>query len=248
MRLALWATTLFAAVFLLPALATTGWWALADRPGNWRAADWSSAGLLPPADGDGEAAIYVLAARTGGLKGALSLHSWIVLKQPGSAAYERYDKVGWGSPVRRNSRPADGFWYSNVPVVVHAVHGAQAAALLPRFEAAIAAYPFAHHGGYRIWPGPNSNSFVAHVLREVPEFGAVLPPNAVGRDFRPGIVSFDVTPDWSDVHATLGGIVGFAAGRLSGLELHFAGLVAGIDLARPALKVPALGRVALWPS
>ena len=36
---------------------------------------------------------------------------------------------------------------------------------------------------YRIWPGPNSNSFVAHVLREVPELGTTLPPNATGRDF-----------------------------------------------------------------
>src|SRR5690606_2069039 len=110
----------------------------------------------------------------------------------------RWDKVGWGMPVRRNSRAADGRWYSNAPLVVHSVRGAEAERLLPHFEAAIEAYPFAHAGGYRIWPGPNSNSFVAHVLREVPEFGAVLPANAVGRDYRPGMLAFDITPDWSD--------------------------------------------------
>jgi hypothetical protein len=132
--------------------------------------------------------------------------------------------------------------------VVRSLEGAEAEALLPKFEQAIAQYPYAHAGGYRLWPGPNSNSFVAHVLREVPEFGGVLPANAVGRDFRPGVVAVDLAPDWTDLHVTLGGIVGFAAGRLSGFELHFAGLVAGLDLARPALKVPGLGRVPLLPA
>ncbi len=237
-----------ALVFLSPALATLGWWALVDRPVSWRAADWSSAGILPAPDADREAAIYVLAARTGGLKGALSVHSWIVLKRAGARDYERWDKVGWGSPVRRNSRPADGFWYSNAPQIVKAVRGAGAEAMIPLFERAIAGYPHAHAGGYRIWPGPNSNSFVAHVLRAVPEFGAVLPANAVGRDYRAGLAAFDHAPDWSDFHLTFGGVLGVAAGRLSGLEIHIAGLVAGIDIARPALKVPGLGAVPLWPA
>jgi hypothetical protein len=248
MRFLLWSTGFVGLVFLLPALATVGWWALVDRPLSWRAADWSSAGILPEARAGDPAAIHVLAARTGGLKGALSVHSWIVLKKPGVAGYERWDKVGWGMPVRRNSRAADGRWYSNAPIVVKSLEGAEAEALLPKFERAIAEYPYAQAGGYRLWPGPNSNSFVAHVLRAVPEFDAVLPANAVGRDYRPGIVAFDIAPDWTDLHVTLGGVVGFAAGRLSGFELHFAGLVAGLDLARPALKVPGLGRVPLLPA
>src|SRR6266567_1839912 len=45
----------------------------------------------------------------------------------------------------------------------------------------------ARAGDYRIWPGPNSNSFVATILRAVPELAVSLPPNAVGRDFRDGI-------------------------------------------------------------
>lgn len=223
------------------------WWAAVDRPVSWRAADWSSAGILPPPASDPEAAIYVLAARTGGLKGAVSVHSWIVLKPAGAGEYERWDKVGWGMPVRRNSRAADGRWYSNAPIVVRSVHGPEAEALIPRFREAIATYPFAHEGGYRIWPGPNSNSFVAHVLRDVPEFGAVLPPHAVGRDYRPGLLALDVAPDWSDIHVTLGGFAGLAAGVQSGLEFHFAGLVAGFDFQRPALKLPGLGVLPLWP-
>lgn len=237
-----------ALVFVLPVLATVAWWMLQERPANWRSADWSSSAVLPAADADREAAVYVMAARTGGLKGAFSLHSWIVLKKPGASAYERYDKVGWGSPVRRNSRAADGFWYSNRPFVVHAVRGEPAEALIPGIERAIASYPYSKNGDYQVWPGPNSNSFVAHVVRAVPELGASMPPNATGRDFAAGIGSFGWSPATGDVHATLHGLIGFSAGLTSGLELHFLGLVAGVDFARPALKIPAYGRVELFRS
>lgn len=235
-------------VFILPALATAGWWALQDRPGTWRAADWTSSGLLPAAGADDRAAIYILGARTGGMKGAFSLHCWVVVKRPGATTYERYDKVGWGNPVRRNAYPADGRWYSNRPFVVHALHGGQAEAALPAVDKAIASYPFAKRGDYRIWPGPNSNSFVAHVVRAAPELGAHMPTNAVGRDYAPGIASLSWEADGSTLHGTLGGLLGFAVGFSSGIELQFLGLVAGIDFARPALLVPAYGRVDLWPT
>jgi hypothetical protein len=232
-------------VFVVPALATVAWWTLQERPGTWRSADWSSAGVLPRADADPEAAVYVMAARTGGLKGAFSLHSWIVVKNAGAAAFDRYDKVGWGSPIRRNSRPADGRWYSNTPVIVHALKGDAAAAVIPKVEAAIASYPYARNGDYLVWPGPNSNSFVAHVVRSVPELGAVMPPNATGRDFAAGIGSIGWSSQTWDFHATLHGLAGLSVGWTSGIELHFMGLVAGIDIARPALKIPAYGRVDL---
>ncbi|MFN3549889.1 MAG: DUF3750 domain-containing protein, partial [Mesorhizobium sp.] len=161
--------------------------------------------------------------------------------------YERYDKVGWGSPIRRDGWAADGRWYSNAPEIVAMADGARARDLLAAMDAAIASYPWSHNGGYRIWPGPNSNSFVAHVLREVPALGATLPPNATGRDYAPGVASIDLAPDGRDLHVTLAGLAGFALGARSGVELHFLGLVAGLDVARPALKIPAYGRVPLWP-
>ena len=232
-------------VFVLPIAATALWWATQDRPSSWRAANWSASGVLPLAGYVSEPAIYVMAARTGGMKGALSVHSWIVVKKPGASSYDRYDKVGWGAPVRTNGYPADAFWYSNRPWIVHAVSGEQAAALVPEVEKAIADYPYRENGGYRIWPGPNSNSFVAHVLNAVPELGALLPPNAVGRDYAPGWASLRVAPDWRDVHATLGGFAGFAFGARSGFELHFLGAVAGFDITKPALKIPGFGRVDL---
>lgn len=230
-------------LFILPALATAGWWSMTDRPTSWRAADWSSSGLLPAADADDEAAIYVLAARTGGFKGAFAVHSWIVLKRPGASGYERYDKVGWGNPIRRDGYAADGRWYSNAPWVVRMVRGEEAEELLPAFDRAIAQYPYAERGGYRIWPGPNSNTFVAHVLAEVPQFGGRLPPNAVGRDFAPMPGAARLSLEGLILEANLAGVAGISLGRDRGLEIHFAGLVAGLDPRHLALTVPALGSI-----
>jgi hypothetical protein len=230
-------------VYLLPALASAGLWYVKDRPESWRNADWSSSGVLPKATVDGNAAIYVLSAATGGLKGAVASHSWIVTKAAGGRVYNRYDKVGWGTPIRRNMRDADGAWYSNRPTVVAAIRGIEAERLIPKVEAAIQSYPYAQPGAYRIWPGPNSNTFVAHVLRTVPEIGAVLPPDAVGRDYLPEGRLFAIDADGRDVHATLFGLLGISAGVRSGFEVHFMGLVAGIDIARPAIKIPAFGRL-----
>lgn len=233
------------AAFVVPALAAAGWWELQERPRRWSEADWSSSGLLPQAAASQEAAIYVMAARTGGFKGAFSVHSWIVTKPAGASRYDRYDKVGWGSPIRRNGYPADARWYSNEPWVVRGIHGAEAERLIPAVDAAIKAYPFARPGDYHIWPGPNSNSFVSHVLASVPELNAVLPPHATGRDFAPGFASLVWSPGTRDLHATLGGYVGISAGATSGLEIHLLGLVAGIDFANPGLKIPAFGTLSL---
>lgn len=232
----------FLVIYLLPALASAGWWYVKARPQSWRDADWSSAGILPKPAQSPDAAVYIFAATTGGMKGAVASHAWIVTKEQGAQAYNRYDKVGWGKPIRRNAYQADARWYSNEPRLVATASGAEASILIPKIEAAIAAYPYSSAGGYRIWPGPNSNTFVAHVLRSVPELNAVLPPDAVGRDYLPEGKLFQIDADGRDLHATLYGLAGVSAGVRSGLELHFFGLVAGLDIARPGIKVPALGR------
>jgi hypothetical protein len=236
---------IFLAIYLMPALASAGLWYMKERPQNWRQADWSSTGILPDAKDMPRATIHIFSAATGGMKGAFASHAWIVTKEANAANYNRYDKVGWGTPVRKNGYPADANWYSNTPGIVVSVTGDEAARLIPKIEAAIADYPYSKPGGYRIWPGPNSNTFVAHVLRSVPELGAVLPPHAVGRDYLPEGKLFALDKDGMDMHATLYGLLGISAGLRSGFELHVMGLVAGIDLARPAIKIPAIGRIGL---
>jgi hypothetical protein len=227
------------AVFVAPVLVHAAMWLSEDRPRSWREADWSSAGTLPDPRTEREASIRVMAARTGGLKGIVSVHSWLVLKHEGARSYDRYDVVGWGNPVRRNTQPADGRWYSNEPVVIYELKGAEAARLLPKVEAAIRDYQWSERGSYRIWPGPNSNTFVANVLAAVPELRADMPPTAIGRDYPAG-AWVRRTPG-GGVAATLGGFAGLTLGWREGVEVNLFGLVAGIRFQRPAVILPGFG-------
>jgi Protein of unknown function (DUF3750) len=165
-----------------------------------------------------------------------------VVKRENARTWTRYDVVGWGNPVRTNGWAPDGRWFGDTPMVLADVKGAEAAALIPKIEAAIKAYPFAHAGDYRIWPGPNSNSFTAAVLRAVPELGVALPPNAVGRDFRASLYA-GRTDSRTGVELNLLGLADLKLGWVEGFEVNLLGLVAGLDLRHPGVKLPGFGRI-----
>jgi hypothetical protein len=231
-------------LFLLPVAVRTGLYAFERGPVSWRDADWSSAGVLPPATAVPQARVLVMSGRTGGLKGVVAVHSWIVLKRANARAWTRYDVAGWGDPVKVNNWPADGRWYGHAPTIVVDVVGSEAEALIPKIEAAVKTYQYHNAGDYRLWlwPGPNSNTFVASVLRAVPELSAELPPNAIGRDFRP-LPYAGLTDSRTGVEVNLWGLLGIKLGRDEGVEINVLGLVAGLDLRHPALKLPAFGRI-----
>ncbi len=231
-------------LFLLPVAARAALFAFEERPNGWRNADWSSVGALPSAARHPEARLLVLSGRTGGWKGVVAVHSWVVFKRAHAKSWTRYDVVGWGNPVRLNGWAPDGRWYGTEPTVIADIAGPRAEALLPAVEAAVKDYRYANHGDYRLWPGPNSNSFVAAVLRAVPELQVTMPPNAIGRDFLPAPY-FGWTDSGTGMEANLYGVLGVKAGWVEGLELNVLGLVAGLDIREPALKLPAFGRVGL---
>jgi hypothetical protein len=232
------------AIFLVPVLARASLYPFEGGPRSWRDADWSSTRSLPPASEFAPARVLVLSGRTGGLKGVVAVHSWIVLKRANAPTWTRYDVAGWGSPVKVNNWPPDGRWYGTAPTVVADVSGSEAEALIPRIETAVRAYPYAHAGDYRVWPGPNSNTFVASVLRAVPEIGVEMPPNAIGRDFRP-LPYAGISDSGTGVEASLWGLLGVKIGWVEGVEINLLGLVVGFDLRRPALKLPGFGRIAI---
>jgi hypothetical protein len=232
------------ALFLAPLLARAAFYAIGDQPRSWRDADWSSTRLLPPARDDIPARVIVFTGTTGAWKGIFSVHSWIVLKPANATEWTRYDVVGWGNPVRINGWPPDGRWYGNSPVAIADVSGPDAEALIPKFEAAVNAYRFARAGDYRIWPGPNSNSFTAAILRAVPELGVNLSPNAVGRDYRDRLY-VGLTDSGTGLELNLHGLAALKIGWVEGIEFSLFGLVAGLDLRHPGLKLPGYGRIGL---
>lgn len=233
----------FLAAFLTPLAVHAAWWLSTDKFLSWGQSDWSSTRSLPSPRAKPEALVHVYAARTGRWKGVFAHHSWIVLKEKGAGSYTRYDKVAWGQPVKTNNWPPDGLWYGHRPILVGAVEGPAAEALIPKIRAAVASYPHNRAGGYSVWPGPNSNSFVAYLLAAIPEAGITLPPTAVGKDWRADHRMLGLTPSGTGLQLSLGGFLGISVGWVEGVEINMLGLVAGIDIRRPAIKLPGLGRI-----
>ena len=97
-----------------------------------------------------------------------------------------HEVMGWrlrrtGTALVARNRPADGYWYGNRPELLGDIRGPGVDAIIERIEAAVKDYPYP--GPYHVWPGPNSNTFVAFVLRRVPELRVDLPPTAIGKDY-----------------------------------------------------------------
>jgi hypothetical protein len=234
---------IFFVVFLAPILFGIGTLAYRGGPPHWGEYDHTVASQLPPAADHPGARILVMSSRALGWTGVVAVHSWVVIKGENENAWRRYDVAGWGNPVRLNWWPPD-LWFGTHGTVVADIKGSKAQALIPRVDAAIKDYQYRHNGDYRVWPGPNSNTFVASVLRAIPEAGATMPPNAVGRDFRPWPY-IGLTDSRTGVEANLWGLLGVKLGWVEGIEINVLGLVAGLDLRGPGVKVPGYGRVGL---
>ena len=236
--------SIFLIAFLLPLALHGLWWMSRDHAPSWDTADWSSAGILPPALARPEASVTILGAPTGRWKGIFSLHTWIVLKERGANRYTRYEVVGWGNPVRVDHKAPDGRWFGNTPRIIARFEGARAEELIPKFRAAIARYPYKQAGDYVLWPGPNSNTFVASVLAEAPEANVVLPSNAIGRDWR-GNFYMGPSPTRTGVQVSLFGLIGVTIGWSEGVEFNVLGLVSGLDPRHLGIKLPGWGLLAL---
>jgi len=104
----------------------------------------------------------------------------------------------------------------------------------------VASYPYPKE--YTVWPGPNSNTFIAHVAREVPELELALPSNAIGKDFT-GASVVAAAPSGTGYQVSLGGILGLTLARKEGFEVNVLGLVFGANPLNFTLSVPGFGRV-----
>lgn len=222
---------------------------LGDRdPGSrsWRTAPRHSAGIAPdPGTNADTAIVQVYSAATVGWRGLFAEHPWIIFKRRGETAYTRYDVIGWRRPnvVQRNYAVPDGLWYGATPTLRVDHRGETAEAMISAIEAAIRSYPFADT--YRSYPGPNSNTFLAHIGREVPALKLDLPANAIGKDYRPISQPAGLSPTGSGVQLSFFGLLGMSIGLQEGIEANILGLNFGIDFNSPGLRLPFIGRLGM---
>jgi hypothetical protein len=216
------------------------------RTEPWWQARRDSSGQAPAPAVTPDPVIQVYAARAVGWRGVFAVHSWVSVKRRDAPAFTRYEVIGWGvdrgmPAVRVNRAGPDDHWFGARPELLADVRGEAVESLIDRVEAAVAAYPYP--SSYRTWPGPNSNTFTAHIGRAVPELRLELPPTAIGKDYLPGGVPAALTPSGTGLQLSLLGLAGVLVGWEEGVEVNLLGLTFGVDLTRPALKVPGVGRL-----
>lgn len=218
----------------------------AIETGSWRTAPRHSAGIAPdPVKFRNTAIVQIYAAPTYGWRGLVAVHPWIIFKHAGQARYTRYEVIGWGSGrvIRRNANVADGLWYGTRPHLLVDQRGPQVEKLIGQIQAAIKTYPFPYT--YHAYPGPNSNTFMAHIGREVPGLGLDMPANAIGKDYRPITHPVGLSSTGRGVQASLWGLLGVNLGLREGIEINVLALDFGIDFHRPALRLPFFGRLGM---
>ena len=212
---------------------------------DWRTASREPAGMAPDPAVTKEAVVQVYAARAVRWRGYFGVHTWIAVKPSGAEHFTIHEVLGYrlrrtGTSVVSRVRHPDEYWYGNRPELLSDVRGPGVDALIERIESAVLRYPYADT--YRVWPGPNSNTFTAAILREVPEMRVDLPPTAIGKDYL-GLMPVALTPSGTGGQFNVLGIAGVAAGWEEGVELNLLGLTFGIDPRSLSLKLPLVGRL-----
>ena len=140
--------------------------------------------------------------------------------------------------------PPDFLWYNARPELLLDRRGPGVETLIDRIEKAVTEYPYEYR--YRVWPGPNSNSFVAFVARQVPELGLDLPPTAIGKDYLTGGQLVGRMPSGTGWQVSLSGLLGLGLAREEGFEFNLLGLSAGVDINDLALRFPGIGRLTVF--
>lgn len=213
---------------------------------DWKAASHAPTGQAPDPAVTPEAVVHVYAAQAFSWRGVFSVHSWLAVKEKDAKGYDRYEVIGWnkfrGLPALMigDHYWADGLWYGEMPTLLFEARGEKAEKIIAKLPEAAETYSWPND--YRAFPGPNSNSFTAHVLREVPEIDIALPPNALGKDYLPGLF-VGKAPSGQGLTVSVFGLLGMTVGAKEGVEFSLAGMTIGVSFKPFGLVLPAIGRV-----
>lgn len=213
---------------------------------DWQTANRNSANMAPKPEETDDAVVQVYVARVYNWRGYFAVHPWVSVKKKGDDHYTVYQVTGWNMFYEKTTVYAhpdlpDRYWYGRKPKLLQSLTGEEAERAIPKIEAAVESYPY--KTTYTLWPGPNSNTFVEHIVRNVPELTIELPPTAIGKDFIGAKTFLVPTASGTGYKFSLWGILSFEVGKCEGIEIGILGLNFGIDWYRPAIKLPLIGRI-----
>lgn len=215
---------------------------------DYRTANRESAQIAPDPATHPEAIVQIYAARAFNWRGIFATHTWIATKPKDANEFTVYQVIGWRlfrglPPVVIMKDIPDRLWFNQKPTVIFDLRGDAAEKIIPHIEQGAKEYPFKNK--YVTWPGPNSNTFIAYLAREVPELHFPLPSNALGKDFLPLSQWIAKAPSGTGYQLSLLGLFGITIAKMEGLEINILGLVYGISPWMMTIKLPGFGDIKL---
>ena len=222
------------------------WRGEVDFSRSWRSLDRSSVGLAPSPGEERKAVLQVYAARAYNWRGLFAVHPWIAYKGADEDRYVVLEILGWramggGDSISVSTKAPDGKWFGNPPELLFETRGREAETVMGEIVRLAEHYPYRNF--YRAYPGPNSNTFVSHLIREIPALDFVLPSTAIGQ-------RYPVEGEWFAWHGggkgfsvSFRGHAGFSVGSREGFRFFLFGAEWGINPLSPSLFVPGVGRI-----
>lgn len=216
---------------------------------NWQTASRESAGIAPKPEDLTESIYQIYTARAFSWRGYLATHPWVAWKRKQDKQYTVAQVSSWAllrgeqSSITVLQDIPDRHWFGNAPTLLFEIRGEKADQMIDQAIDLIEHYPF--RDSYTIWPGPNSNTFVEHIIRYTPGATVELPPHAIGKDYLTNSNIFALSPSGTGLQLSIFGLLGMTVGAAEGIEINLLGLTFGIDVLRPALKIPFYGRIGM---
>lgn len=213
---------------------------------DWRSASRESANIATPAKEQKEDIFQIYYARAFAWRGYFGTHPWVAWKLKEDSSYTVAQVTSWnirniGSTVHVEKQIPDRKWYDNGPTLLFERTGDDARLIISEVKKLIKNYPFKDR--YVLWPGPNSNTFVSYLIRNIKEIDTELPSNAIGKDYLGPNTYWGESQSNTGYQLSFYGLFGATAAKSEGIEINLLGLNFGLDFWKPAIKLPFIGRL-----
>ena len=189
--------------------------------------------------------VQIWAARTSGIRGALAMHCWLVLKPQGPTPFERWDVVGRRARtgrigLQRNARSPREGWGGHRAWRVLDLRGAGAAAAAAR-DRGLDRPPTRTGSGTGLGPAPTATASSPTSPARCRRWRTALPPLAIGKDWLPGWTPARRGAERHRRQLSLLGLAGILVAAEEGIEIGWAAWSSACRRRSPGLLLPGLG-------
>jgi hypothetical protein len=217
-----------------------------DLSQTWNNYQERAVGIAPEATSCFEALVHIYQVKEPKWKGAFAVRTWIATKAKYARSYTVYaiDPEAKGKNVVSIQRKApDETFFGQAPTLIYELKGKEAEKAVDKIDKLAKQYPYSME--YESWFGPNQNTFVAHIVRNVDEIEFAMPSNAIGKDYLAFGRLYDRTPTKTGYQMSYKGMVGIMISRKEGFEVNVGGFVLGVNPSEQQIKLPGFGAIGL---